>query len=64
MGNEANHVIDGLTVLGTLAIGTVGDSDTIVLGSDTSGRFTVDAILSYLSTSGVAVRPVGDVLQV
>lgn len=50
MGNEANHVIDGLTVLGTLAIGTVGDSD--------------NAILSYLSTSGVAVRPVGDVLQV
>jgi len=53
MGNEANHVTDGLTVIGSLALATLGDADT-----------TFDTIIAYLNTNSIPVRTVGDVLQV
>lgn len=44
MGNEANHLIDGLTVTGTLAIRSIDDADATLLGVSSDGGLVVNGI--------------------
>ena len=42
MGNEANHLIDGLTVVGTLSIQNAGDRDALRLSASPDGDLLVN----------------------